>query len=152
MKACTPAVRLRNPGDDPEWCRLRCALWPVPTPEAHRIDMQAWLSRADAAVFVAPRAEGGLCGFAEVGARSIADGCESSPVGYLEGWFVDPDRRGHGVGAALVRAAEDWARARGYLELASDAELDNFDSQRAHASLGFVEVGRAVLFVKALST
>jgi aminoglycoside 6'-N-acetyltransferase I len=114
--------------------------------------MQAWLSRADAAVIVAPRAEGGLCGFAEVGARSIADGCESSPVGYLEGWFVDPDRRGHGVGAALVRAAEDWAGARGYLELASDAELDNFDSQRAHASLGFVEVGRAVLFVKALST
>jgi predicted GNAT superfamily acetyltransferase len=56
------------------------------------------------------------------------------------------------VGAALVRAAEDWAGARGYLELASDAELDNFDSQRAHASLGFVEVGRAVLFVKALST
>lgn len=27
-----------------------------------------------------------------------ADGCESSPVAFLEGWYVDADTRGKGVG------------------------------------------------------
>lgn len=143
-------VRLGNPADNPEWCRLRCALWPSSTPEAHRLEMEAWLKRTDAVVIVAPRAEGGLCGFVEVGARSIADGCDSSPVAYLEGWFVDPDRRRQGIGCALVRAAETWARGRGYLEFASDAELDNLDGHSAHIGLGFIEAGRAVLYRKSL--
>jgi len=152
MANVTPiVVRPRLPSDDVEWARLRCALWPNATPQAHRFDMQAWLDRGDTAVMVAPRAGRGLCGFAEVGTRSIADGCESSPVAYLEGWFVDADCRGRGVGAALLRAAEAWARDRGYTELASDAELGNVDGQRAHRAVGFQEVGRAVLYLKSLA-
>jgi aminoglycoside 6'-N-acetyltransferase I len=113
--------------------------------------MQAWVGREDAIALVAQRADGGLCGFAEIGARSVADGCDSSPVAYLEGWYVDPDLRGRGVGAALVQAAEDWARAHGYVELASDAELGNVGGQRAHTGVGFIEVGRAVLYLKSLA-
>jgi aminoglycoside 6'-N-acetyltransferase I len=93
----------------------------------------------------------GLCGFIEVGARSIADGCGTSPVAYIEGWFVDLDRRKQGVGRALVRAAEDWARMRGFQEIASDAEITNVGSQRAHVALGYSEVGRSVLYLKSLS-
>src|SRR5262249_3365824 len=113
-------------------------------------DMSAWLARPDTAVLVAERAEGGLCGFAEAGTRPYADGCQTSPVAYLEGWYVDPDMRRQGIGSALVRAAEDWARGRGYRELASDALLDNLTSQQAHLALEFAEVERAVKYRKAL--
>ena len=36
------------------------------------------------AILAAERPEGGLCGFIEVGSRNYAEGCESSPVPYIE--------------------------------------------------------------------
>lgn len=139
-------VRPYRPGDRDEWRRMRTALWPDQTEG----DMHEWLARPDATVVVAEREAGGLCGFAEVGTRMYADGCLTSPVAYLEGWWVDADQRGRGVGRALVRAAESWARSRGHRELGSDTLLDNVDSQRAHERLGFTEVERVVLFRKDL--
>lgn len=144
-------IRLREAGDDREWCRMRCALWPEGSSAEHERGMQQWLATPDTAVFVAVRPGGrGLAGFAEVGTRPYADGCETSPVAYLEGWYVDPDARRSGVGAALIQAAEAWARACGLEEFASDALLDNELSHRAHKALGFAEVERAVHFRKGL--
>lgn len=144
-------IRQRLEADDPEWLRMRQALWPELSPEEHRKEMRAWLARPDAVVFVASRTTGsGLAGFAEVGTRSLAEGCGTSPVAYLEGWYVDDDLRGQGVGAALVRAAEDWAREQGLREFASDAELENVDSQQAHVAMGFREVERLVLYLKTI--
>ena len=91
-----------------------------------------------------------MAGFAEIGTRPYADGFETSPVAFLAGWYVDADVRGRRVGASLIRAAEDWARARGLHELASDALLENTASHRAHESVGFVEVERAVRYRKPL--
>jgi len=141
-------VRLYSSDDLPEWRRMRDALWPDQTPD----DMTAWLARPDAVVLVAEHTTDAarLCGFAEVGARSIAEGCMTSPVAYLEGWYVDPDVRRRGVGSALLRGVEDWARKAGYQELASDTELTNHVSQRVHERLGFAEVERAVQYRKAL--
>ena len=113
--------------------------------------MRAWLARPDAVVFVAARSGGGLAGFAEAATRPYAEGCATSPVAVLEGWYVDPDVRRHGVGRALVAAVERWSRAAGLRELASDALLDNLTSHRAHARLGFREVERLVCFYKPLS-
>jgi aminoglycoside 6'-N-acetyltransferase I len=80
-------------------------------------------------------------GFLEVGLRSHADGCSvTQPVGFVEGWFVEPEWRGQGVGGLLIAAAEVWARERGCLEMASDALIDNEASIAAHQALGF-EVG-----------
>lgn len=130
---------------------MRCALWPEDTPEGHQSGMAAWLARSDAVVIVAERLDGtGLAGFAEVGSRSHADGCDTSPVAYLEGWYVDEDARRRGVGKALIRAAEEWARQQGYREFASDARLDDTTSHLAHRALGFIEVERAVLYRKLL--
>jgi aminoglycoside 6'-N-acetyltransferase I len=50
----------------------------------------------------------------------------------------------------LLRAAEAWARKRGYREFASDVFLDNVASQEAHLALGFSEVERAVRYRKPL--
>lgn len=129
---------------------MRQVLFPQPTLEAQAADMEDWINRPDTGVLVAERDEGGLGGFAEVGERNYADGCDTAPVAYLEGWYVDPDLRRLGVGVALVRAVEAWARSRGYQELASDALLENVISQQAHLHSGFAEVERSVKYRKSL--
>jgi aminoglycoside 6'-N-acetyltransferase I len=144
-------VRPATAADAAQWLRMRAALWPDGSLAEHADEIAQWLAGPDTVALVAARADGDvLVGLAELSLRPYAEGCEDSPVAYLEGWWVDPDLRGRGIGRALVEAAADWARARGGTELASDAELDNLDSQRAHAALGFAEAGRAVLYVRRL--
>jgi aminoglycoside 6'-N-acetyltransferase I len=99
--------------------------------------------------FVIDRGDG-LGGYVEVGTRPYADGCDSSPVAYIEAWYVDADLRRRGWGAQLIATVEDWARANGLGELASGALLDNEPSIAAHKSLGFREVERQVHFAKRL--
>jgi len=112
--------------------------------------MREHRARSDAEVFVAEREDGSIAGFVEVGARPYADGCDTSPVGYIEAWYVDPDVRRSGYGRALLEAAEDWARTRGYREMASDAQLNNEISHAAHHRAGYAEVDRIVQFRKVL--
>ena len=45
---------------------------------------------------VAEAPNGKLIGFAEVGTRAYAEDCETSPVAFLEGWYVQPEARGSG--------------------------------------------------------
>jgi aminoglycoside 6'-N-acetyltransferase I len=148
-------IRPITAADRAEWIRMRRALWPDETePGEHEREVDAFFAGSEArpafAVFVAERPHGGLSGFVEVGMRGFAEGCASRPVPYLEGWYVDPDRRRCGVGRALVRRAEEWAIAGGHTEIASDADPDNAPSLAAHAALGFVEVGRSVCYRRAL--
>jgi hypothetical protein len=82
----------------------------------------------------------------------MADGCTTHPVGYVEGWFVDPDVRQRGVGRGLVQAAEKWAASQGCKEMASDAHLENSTSITAHKALGFREDSPCVRFRKWLPT
>jgi hypothetical protein len=72
-------------------------------------------------------------------------------VGYVEGWYVDPDVRRQGIGRRLVEAAERWAAAQGCREMASDAHLGNTVSHAAHEALGFEESERLVHFRKRLN-
>jgi aminoglycoside 6'-N-acetyltransferase I len=103
------------------------------------------------AILVSQGEAGTLTGFIEVGLRSHADGCDpAQPVGFVEGWFVHEAFRKHGIGSALMRSAEDWARTQGCLEMASDTWLDDERSQRTHQALGFEVVDRCVHFRKPL--
>lgn len=143
-------IRPVAPADAAEWLRMRRSLWPESGTGTHSVEIAEWRNRHDAVVLVLVRDDGRLGGFAEIGERSVADGCTTSPVAYLEGWYVDPELRRTGLGTALVRMAEGWAREHGYREFASDVELPNVISQRAHEALGFTEMGRAVLYLKQL--
>lgn len=125
--------------DRGEWLRLRAALWP-----------DAGDTTEDT-VFVAERPDGRLCGFVEASLRSHADGCDLGPIGYVEGWYVDPDARRQGVGRKLVQAAEAWAAERGCREMASDAHLPNTVSHAAHLAIGYEESDRLVHFRKPLA-
>src|SRR5205814_2922363 len=142
-----------RPYRDSDWdayLRMSVALFPEHSPETLAPGMREFLTRGDGAVFVAERADGSVAGFVEVGTRPYADGCETSPVGYIEAWFVDPDMRRQRIGRALLTAAEDWARRMGYSEMASDAQLDNVVSHVAHRRAGYAEVDRVVQFRKPL--
>ena len=145
-------MRVRPYRDDDwsEWLRMTLLLFPDTAAEEHAAGMRDFRARDDGEVFVLAREAGGLAGFVEAGTRPYADGCDTGPVGYVEAWFVDPDARRAGHGRALLAAAERWARARGYREMASDALLDNEVSHRAHARAGYEEVGRVVQFRKPL--
>jgi molybdopterin synthase catalytic subunit/GNAT superfamily N-acetyltransferase len=148
-------VRPLQPTDRDEWYRMRCALWPDHDPRELDAEMRAaettgticgWPTR----VFVLDRGEGRLGGFLEATLRSFAHGCRTSPVGYIEGWHVDDDLRRRGFGRALVRAAEDWARAQGCREMASDCNATNVVSFAAHGKLGYSVSDKSILFRKAL--
>lgn len=144
-------IRRLEPQDRQEWLRMRLALWPEDTPAELDAGFQDFIpgSNRDAA-FVAVRPQGGLAGFLEASVRSYADGCDTRPVGYIEGWFVDPDWRSQGVGAALVRAAEGWAASLGCTEMASDCLDDNETSLLAHQALGYTVTERLIHFCKPL--
>ena len=143
-------IRAVSAEDKPEWLRMRLALWPHHTEEEFEAEADKILSDPKQPVFLAVWEDGRLGGFLEAGTRSYADGCATHPVAYIEGWYVDPDLRGHGIGKALMQAAESWARAQGLTEIASDTWLDNEGSIQAHLKLGYEEVERAVHFAKKL--
>lgn len=145
-------IRKATARDTEAWLALRRALWPN-TPEVrHRAEIAETLARLDeAAAFLAGEEGAPPVGFVEVSLHRWAEGCESSPVGYLEGWYVDPTARGHRIGAALVGAAEAWARERGCTEMASDTGLGNSISHAAHEWLGYEVVAKLVCFRKRLA-
>lgn len=137
--------------DAGELARLRRALWPDDMDAAQEIAAYLASPPENAVVLVAVRSGAGLAGFIEMGLRDYAEGCGPGPVAYIEGWYVDADLRGLGIGRDLVRAGEDWARARGLSEIASDALVTNDASIAAHRALGFTEVERIVCFRRGLS-
>ena len=149
-KALDIEVRWARKDDGDAWLAMRQALWPECPDGVHEADMlQAMASGGGAFLAMTPLS--GPAGFAEVSLRrEHVEGASSSPVAYLEGWFVAPPTRGEGVGRALVEAAVRWARETGASELASDTELENEEGRSAHQGLGFSEVGRSVHYVRRL--
>jgi aminoglycoside 6'-N-acetyltransferase I len=76
--------------------------------------------------------------------HDYVEGCDSSPVGYLEGIIVDEKFRGSGIADILCKECEQWAKENGCLEFASDCEIDNIDSLKFHLSIGFKEENRII--------
>lgn len=134
------------------WQRLRAQLWPDVSIERHRREIVDILSDPEFnAVFVAVGSGRKLHGFVEASIRMSAEGCRPGPIGYIEGWYVEPKHRRKGVGAGLVRRAEAWALSRGCKDMGSDAEMDNDHGRAAHRALGYAEVSRLAHFVKPLN-
>jgi aminoglycoside 6'-N-acetyltransferase I len=129
---------------------MRLNLWGGAA-EEHTHDIDAYFATSQSGItFVVERTGGGLCGFIEVSLRNYAEGCQTSPVAYIEGWYVDADRRRRKLGTRLVQTAEAWARRHGLKEVASDTQIANAASIQAHTVLGYEEVERLVCFRKAL--
>ena len=143
-------IRRASHKDKPDWLRMRQKLWPEAPLEYLTFDLDEKLAHGDYAVFIAFGADGHAVAFIETGLRDHGEGCETTPVGYIEAWYVDEQIRGQKIGRELVHNAEQWARTKGCFEMASDTWLDNEASISAHLRLGYEEVERLVHFVKRL--
>ena len=143
-------IRRATHTDKMDWLRLRQRLWPNAPVEYLELDMEDRLADADYAVFLASNPDGQPVAFLEAGLRDYGEGCETSPVGYIEAWYVEEHSRGQRYGTELVHAAEEWARQKGCREMASDTWLDNESGIQAHLRLGYQEADRLVHFMKRL--
>jgi aminoglycoside 6'-N-acetyltransferase I len=145
-------IRPVEHADAVAWERMRTALWPGHS-GGHAADIARFFSpqRSEPLeVLLACSGSGAPIGFVELSIRNHAAGCTSDRVAFVEGWYVEPDHRRRGVGAALIRAAEEWGRVNQCTELGSDTQLWNESSIDAHKALGFEEVERLVAFKKSL--
>lgn len=136
------------------WAEMRLALWPWDNEAAHAAKAaELYLGgNPDMQAYLAFTIDGAIAGFSEASLRrDFVEGCESSPVAFLEGIYVRPEHRHRGVARALTSAVEDWGKTLGCSEFASNALLDNTDSHAFHAAVGFAETERVVFFKKLLS-
>jgi aminoglycoside 6'-N-acetyltransferase I len=130
------------------WRSFRAALWPEA--QTHDADIARILARDDLVAFMA-FADGAPAGLAEASLRrDYVNGCETSPVVFLEEIYVEPAHRKAGIARALTEAVEAWGRTQGCTEFASDALIDNIASWHMHIALGFHEAERVVYFHKKL--
>ncbi|WBU59242.1 aminoglycoside 6'-N-acetyltransferase [Paracoccus albus] len=146
-------IRAATHSDISGWVELRARLWDDTSLDEHRAEAVAMLAKSpDQCIVFLDVIDGVVIrAFAEAALRhDHVNGCETSPVAFLEGIFVRNNDRGSGIGKLLLKAVQSWAQEKGCLELASDAYLDNLASHAFHNAVGFEETDRVVYFRKAL--
>ena len=143
-------IRRMQASDIDDLADLALALWPDHSRVEMAEELAPLLAAQDTAVF--GWQEGGRWeAFAQCQLRrDYVEGCETSPVGYLEGIYVREPLRGRGVARELLERCQVWAREKGCREFASDCELDNEASLCFHLATGFEEAGRIICFIKQL--
>ena len=128
---------------------LAAKMWDHPKEEL-ALEFENLLSSREAACFLCQDGEKNV-GFAQCQLRhDYVEGTESSPVGYLEGVYMEPEYRLQGCARALLHACENWSKEMGCREFASDCELINQESLQFHLRAGFAEANRIICFVKGL--
>lgn len=75
---------------------------------------------------------------------------EASDLAAINGLVVDEGHRSSGVGAALVEAAERWARDRGATAIVVRSRSTRERAHRFYERIGYVEVKRSHVFEKPL--
>ena len=125
-------------------------LWPDNSLNEAEDILKEYFSGEETAVFIHEIREK-YVGLALCGLRhDYVEGCETSPVGYLEGIVVDSEYRNQGIARTLCEECEAWAKEQGCTEFASDCELTNTESLRFHMRLGFQEENRIICFKKTI--
>ena len=94
---------------------------------------------------LAAQVDGAVAGWAEVSAQFhlVHDARVE-----LAGLVVDEGARGSGIGAALLHAAEAWAREHGYAELVVRSNVIRARAHRFYLREGYTENKRQAVFVK----
>ena len=144
-------IRWMNIDDLDDWSKMANSLWPQMETPKHRQEILNMINRGSKRRgVIASTDDCHLAGFADIGIRDYANGCTSQPVAYLEGIWIDPDCRRLGIGRSLISFISQWAINEGFIEICSDAEIDNTESHHAHADWGFNETSKTTNFRKVL--
>jgi len=141
-----PTIRIATPADEPFLLGLmdRLADFPIPSWRTAR-----QIRRADYAILLQA-----LTRPTESSLLLIAEVPEGTPVGgifvstrndyftglphaHVEVIAVQPDQVGKGVGRALLAAAEDWARRRGYPQITLNVFVGNEPARRLYERAGY---------------
>ncbi len=130
--------------------KLAIQMWEDNTLEGLTEDLAEIIASPESAVFLLYDGDAAV-GFAQCQLRhDYVEGTDSSPVGYLEGIFVEESYRNKGCAKDLLKQCEAWAKNMGCIEFASDCELDNTGSLAFHLKMGFEEANRVICFTKSL--
>ena len=132
-----------------QWVRLRQQLWPEHNAEQHLNEGLEILASAQHMSFVLINDEPAAIAFADAAIRhDYVNGCQTTPVVFIEGIYVEPQWCLKKCAKKLIRAIEQWGKAYGCTEIASYAELDNVSSHKMHQKLGFKVTEKVVFFQK----
>ena len=132
-----------------QWVRLRQQLWPEQNAEQHLNEGLDILASAQHISYVLLNDQQYAIAFADAAIRhDYVNGCQTSPVVFIEGIYVEPQWRLKKCAKKLIRAIEQWGKNNGCSEIASDAELDNTSSHKMHQKLGFKITEKVVFFQK----
>ena len=143
-------VTKATPQDAATVAALAIRMWEDNTLAGLTAEFEEILASEEAAVYLLYANEQPVA-FAQCQLRhDYVEGTETSPVGYLEGIYVDDTCRGMGYAKMLLCACEDWAKSKGCTEFASDCELENTGSLAFHLRMGFEEANRVICFTKKL--
>ncbi len=133
------------------WLGMYRKLWPDHTDEALLAEIGRIGASSKRSAYVA-EINGLALGFAEYALRDYANGCNSQPVPFLEGVWVDEAYRGRGIANALIEYLVTQAERAGFTEFGSDVELTNYSSQLMHERLGFEQTEKVIYYRKVLGS
>lgn len=143
-------IRKATKDDALTLAKLAIQMWDENVLEELAEEFAELVRSEDAACFL-KYVEDEAVGFAQCQLRhDYVEGTETSPVGYLEGIFVQEEFRHVGFAKELLQECERWAKRKGCTEFASDCELDNTDSFKFHMAMGFEEANRVICFRKGI--
>lgn len=141
-------IKVANKNDSKTLAHMARKIWGNDSVEELEEEFNDFVENSDIVSFI-KYMNGKAVGFANVSIRyDYVEGCETSPVGYLEGIYVEDCYRNNNFARELVIACEDWVKNKGIKEFASDCELTNLDSLAFHLAIGFKEANRIICFKK----
>ena len=129
------------------WVEMRHALWDGDLDQLES-EARGILSSPTDHCLLATTHTGQCIGFIEVALRHT----QNHTYGYIEGWYVAPAHRRHGIGSALIDQAEQWLLHNSVEAILSDTDQASYPvSLPAHAHSGYIPIRNFTLLRKKMS-
>jgi GNAT superfamily N-acetyltransferase len=140
-------VRTATLDDAPRLAELSGALGYPVSAEVMAKRLEAVLARSTGVVLLAELPSGLVIGWIHGVEQELL---ESDRRCEIIGLVVDAEYRGNGTGRSLVRATEEWARARGLGQMAVRSNVARLESHPFYERLGYQRIKTQHAYRKAL--